>query len=261
MRSRICSSSLSGCQPTLSHLTEIWELALRGFGSRERKVSLTHLVGDRERVVSQDLNELVREAGSPAVLNNLTLSAEQDNPHQEVLIQIGPGRDTSVTVEAQDHTWAIGRHTEVMEKFNNTRRWYSPGKPVKFLSWPEKAKSSPLTLKRAILGLVGIVLATASALLMLLIVEAYTALIIMPTYLLVKRISHHQAVPFGGALLEFVSLAVICATLYAVALVLLASKSKVIIRHKKSWTKGRIALVGTVAGVIAAIASVLALFK
>ena len=117
MRSRICSSSLLGCQPTLSQLTEIWELALRGFGSHECKVSLTHLVEDRERIFSEDLNELVREARSPDVLKNLTLGAEQDNPHQEVLIQIGPGRTTSVTVEAQDHTWAIGRHTDVISTF------------------------------------------------------------------------------------------------------------------------------------------------
>lgn len=197
MRSRICTSSLLGCQPSLSQLTEIWELALRGFGSRESQVSLTHLVEDRERVVSQDLNELVREAGSPDVLNNLTLSAKQDTPHREVLIQIGPGRDTSVTVEAEDHTWAIGRHTEVMERLNNTRRWYTPGDPVKFQSWPEKFKAPPLTLKRAGSGLAGIVVVPVVALLLLLVFLIYAALIIVPTELLINRISHHQTVHSG----------------------------------------------------------------
>jgi hypothetical protein len=261
MRSRICSSSLLGCQPTLSQLTEIWELTLYGLESAERKVSLTHLVGDRERVVSQDLKELVREAGSPDVLNNLTLSAEQENPHREVLIQIGPGRDTSVTIEAQDETWAIGRHTQVMEKLNDTRRWYTPGEPVKLLSWPEKSKARPLTLKRAILGLVGIVLAVAGALLLVVLVEVYLAIAIVPTYNLVRAISHHQAIYFGGVLLEIISITVVCATLYGLIIVILSSKSKVVIKHKKFWDKGRIALVGTLAGVIAAIASVLALVK
>jgi hypothetical protein len=218
-------------------------------------------VEDRERVVSEDLNELVREAGSPDVLNNLTLNAEQDNPHQEVLIQIGSGRTTSVTVEAQDHTWAIGHHTEVMEKFNNTCRWYTPGEPAKFLSWPVKVKAPPFTLKRAVLGLGGIVLAITGALLLLVVAEAYTALTILPTYLTVKKLSHHRDVPFGAVLLDFISLTVVCATIYAIVLVLMASKSKVIIRHKKFWTNGRIALIGTLAGVIVAITSVLALFK
>lgn len=261
MRSRICSSSLLGCQPTLSQLAEIWELALRGIENHERKVSLTHLVGEKERITSQDLDELVQEAGSPDALSNLTLSGIQDNPHREVLIQVGPGRSTSVTIEAEDHTWAIGRHTEVMEKLNNTRRWYAPGDPVKFASWPERKKAPPFTLKRAVLGPIYVVLAAAAALLSLAVVEIYVGLIIEPTYLVVKNISHHRVIQFGGILLEFVSLTVICITVYAVIKVLMASKSKVVIRRERVWTTNRIALVGILAGVVAAIASVLALFK
>ena len=261
MRSRICSSSLLGCQPTLSQLTEIWELTLRGIENHEREISITHLLGDNERVVSQDLDELVREAGSPDVLDNLTLSAKQDAPHREVLIQVGPGWRTLATIEAEDHTWAIGRHTEVMEKLSKSRKWYAPGAPKSSLSWPAKRNRPPSPLRRAIEILIAIPLALAGAFLAFAIALFYLALIIEPTTLIVQRIKHHQIIPFGGVLVEVVSLAVICATLYAITITIMAGTSKVIIHRKKFWTPNRAVLIGTLAGVVGAAASVMALLK
>jgi hypothetical protein len=263
MRSRICSSSLVGCQPSLSQLAEIWDLALRGVDNQERQVSLTYLIEDRERIVSQSLDALIKEAESPKVLENLTLSARQYDPHREVLIQVGPGRKTLVTVEAEDHTWAIGRHTEVMERLSKTRKWYAGGEPAKFLSWPEKGvRKEPLfSVKNAAMLVSAWVIAAVAVVATLVIAELYIGIVYLPTYLVVQAIRHHRDILFGGILLEFSSLAVISATVYVIGVAIAGTKSKVIIQPKNFWSKRRVAVISTLAAVIAAIASILALFK
>jgi hypothetical protein len=261
MRSRICSSSLSGCQPTLSQLTETWELALHDIENDERKVSLTYLLGDNERIVTRDLDELVREAGSPNTLNNLILNVTQETPHREVLIQIGPGRRTLVTIEAEDHTWAIGRHTEVMEKLNKTHKWYALVSPARPVSWPEKRMNRSSALRNTLIALIAIPLGFAGAILLVAVATAYIAIVYEPTALIVQESKHHESIHPGNIILEFVSLAVICVTFYAATMSIMAGTSKVIIHREKFWSPNRLVLIGTLAGIVAAIASVLALLK
>jgi hypothetical protein len=240
-----------------------WDLALCGIDGPDRQVSLVHLVEDRERITSETLERLVEEAGSPATLGNLTMSARQPSPHREVLIQLGPGNATIVTVEAEDNTWAIGRHTEIMERLNSARKWYSLGKPAKFLNWPsqkKKPKPGPLSLIKS-LGALAVSLVGGFALLAL--IEVYVASIVFPPYLLVRHIADHQKFSAVGAALELLwSAIVIVGTVWLIILVLRASRSKVIIAaHEPFFSSIRLAIIGAVTGIILAIAAVLALFK
>jgi hypothetical protein len=262
MRSRICSSTISGCQPTASRISKIWDLALRGIDEAKRELTLTYLVQNRERITATDLDSLIKEAESPEVLDNLTLNARQRDPHRDVLIQIGPGKDTSVTVEAEDHTWAIGRHTEIMEALYSTRKRYAPGKPPKYISWPDSRRPNKQSIaKRSALFIVtgvGTVIVTFALWIALTI---YVALIVEPPYILIDRAIHHESIHARTKAFVIVSLALICVTVYLVAAAFFANQSKVIIHKKTFWTKSRIASSGVIAAVVSALAAVLALLK
>jgi hypothetical protein len=242
-------------------MSKIWDLALRGIDEVKRDVTLTYLVQSKEKITATDLDSLIKEAESPNVLDNLTLSARQGDPHRDVFIQIGPGRDTLVTVEAEDHTWAIGRHTEIMEALNTTRRRYTPGKPPKYVSWPTSWAKEQTTGKRTAAPFLswagGLIVSIAMGTLLLF----YAILLVEPPVILIQRAVTHQPINTITKVFAFVSFALICATLYFVAAAFFASQSKVIIHERTFWTKNRIAGAGVIAAAVSAIAAVLALLR
>jgi hypothetical protein len=135
-RTKSRSSSLSGCRPDIEQLSDAWEIALSGVNSEQRDVSLTYRKRDRnldnglesERVTAHDLKSIIDEAGKPARLSNLTLTASQDAPSREVIIKIGPGKHTIIFVEAEaaDYAWVSDTHKELLGKFRDTQKWYAP---------------------------------------------------------------------------------------------------------------------------------------
>src|SRR6202046_2458788 len=112
---------VKGYRPSLEQLESLLELAQRGIDSTDTVARLTYLQGDLE-IYPQDhegiilpshLAEIIKEAGEPNELNNLTFSIDQPCPNRRVEISIGPGVWTNYRVESDDQTWAFGRYHEV----------------------------------------------------------------------------------------------------------------------------------------------------
>ena len=127
MRYKNCFTSLRGCQPTLEQLAKAWHQVVQGLVGQERCIELTHLIEPEtyelqsqfgillrrqsERVESIDLSSLAEDIGDWHSIKNLTLSAYQQTPYRRALIEIGPGKETTVKFEAvaDDHAWVVTR--------------------------------------------------------------------------------------------------------------------------------------------------------
>ena len=121
-----------GYRPTRSQFEELLELAQRGIDG-DSAASLRYSQGDLEiyseddlrRVTPDDLDAIIREAGDPEELTNLTFCIGQDSPVRMVTIVIEPDDWTMYEVESEDQTWAFGRYHELTEKLLGDRSLYS----------------------------------------------------------------------------------------------------------------------------------------
>ncbi|KAB2380660.1 hypothetical protein [Actinomadura montaniterrae] len=259
-RSRICTGELEGCRPTLEELSNLWNLALKGFDSPDKEVELVHFIKDRERVRQKTLIELIREAGEPALLDNLTLKAHQDSPLREVEIKIGPGRATSVTVEAEDHTWSIGRHSEIMEKLLHTRKWYALGDRTR-PEWPKGKKRRGVgELAKDFLLFALQMLISIPALLALLF---FFALLIAVPAAIVRNIidpRHNSVTGFVATAfpLELIFFLVVGISWYTV---IKNSRSAVVVRAEPIITPLRLTIIATTTTVIGTVVAIVAAMR
>lgn len=111
---RVRQGRIQGFQPDRQTLESIWELACRGF-SKDSITSIECRHGERRLTGTNLAKTLSRATGTP-LLNDIELHAKQEQPRREVSLKIGPGRWTVHSVESEDHTWALGRHAELMER-------------------------------------------------------------------------------------------------------------------------------------------------
>lgn len=246
-----------GCRPSLEELSSIWELALRGIDGPDKKTLLVHFVEDRERIRQETLDALVQEANEPATLDNLTLNAQQNDPLREIEIQIGPGRETSVTVEAEDHTWAIGRHAEIMERLTKTRKWYAMG-DGSIPEWPKKKQEKTDSLLAQSLKLIFNLAVGAPAAFMVYI--ALLFLVAAPVFM-VDGMIHHKHITGLAVALFAIDLAIIVAAIFLALLVVKDSKSMVVIRPEPLITTSRIAIVTTATAIIGAVSAIIGVVK
>jgi hypothetical protein len=128
-RGRVC-----GYRPTREQLEGILELAQKDIdGNSVANLKYSH--GDEEvyshgnhgKILSDNLSEIIREAGNPDELNNLYFSISQDSPARRVDIQIGSGDWATYLIESDDQTWAYGRYHELTEMLLANRSLYSKG--------------------------------------------------------------------------------------------------------------------------------------
>ena len=221
MRYKSRSSSLSGCQPDIRQLSDAWEIVLPGVNSQEREVSLMYRKRDTnsenvlesERVTAYDLRSVVDEAGEPARLSNLTLTASQKVPSREVIVKIGPGRRTNIFVEAEaaDYTWMTNTHKELLEKFRETQKWYAPS------GW-WKVGRKLTSLSNSLPALVSLILFAALALLILFVGAYYYFIVIQVPYELIAGLVRHEKWSKSDTFYLLSSLAVIAVTLQAISL-------------------------------------------
>jgi hypothetical protein len=131
-RGRVC-----GYRPTREQLEEVLELAQKGVdGNSVAYLRYSH--GDEEvyshgnhgKILPDNLSEMIREAGNPDELNNLSFSISQDSPARRVDIQIGSGDWTTYLIESEDQTWAYGRYHELTEMLLANRSLYAKGNSV-----------------------------------------------------------------------------------------------------------------------------------
>ncbi|WP_157430031.1 hypothetical protein [Actinomadura oligospora] len=249
-RSRICTGELQGCRPTLEQLSEIWSLALKGFDNPDKKILLTHFIKSRERVRQDTLEALAQEAGNPATLDNLTLKANQEIPLREIEIQIGMGRLTSVTVEADDHTWAIGRHTELMERFLKTRKPYAFGS-IRVPEWPKSSPKKASTLRSGLEFLASLIFGLPIAAAAFL---AVVFLVAVPVHL-VNALIHGRHVTNVAALTFPFELVALAGVIVFIMIAFRHSRSAVIIRYEPAVTPLRITMITATTGVVAVIIS------
>jgi hypothetical protein len=172
----------------------MWQLALGGVDGKDREILLVHSIQGRELIRQHDLGNLLQEADNPPVLENLSLTARQESPFREIKMEIGPGRLTSVTVEAEDHTWAIGRHIEIMEMLAKTRsRWAAENADIP--EWPKKGGKkyhfNPISVGTA-LGAIAAV-SVGSVLGVALLALAATFVFDVPYYL-IRDLTHHEKI-------------------------------------------------------------------
>lgn len=111
---RVRQGRIQGFQPDLQTLESIWELACRGFS--EGSITNIECRHGERRLTGTSLTKILSRATGTPLLNDIELRAKQEQPRREVSLKIGPGRWTTHSVEAEDHTWALGRHAELMER-------------------------------------------------------------------------------------------------------------------------------------------------
>ena len=253
-RTRICTGALVGCQPRWRNLEQAWTLALRGIDNN-RDILLTHIVEGREIVREETLEKLRSEAGDPVILDNLALKVAQQSPFRVIEIKIGPGRITSVTVEAEDHTWAIGRHTEIMEKLVKTRRRLALGSGS-VPNWPKSRSMSLGSLSRSVVKAVS---GMALGVLIGIFLIYLAGLVYWPPYQIIWGLSHHKAIPHGDIIRVPFSIAILAIVFAVILTMISASKSRVIVHDKPFWTSSRTAIIASIAAVVSALAGVVAL--
>jgi len=135
MKYREISTSLTGCQPTVEQLIQVWQQVLEDFQDMDRKIVLTYksrrnIVGlngsirrESERIESDSLDKLFDEIGAWDVLDNLTLHASQEAPYRKVFISIGPGRGTTIRLEGlSDDHWLITGRVRLVKELSLTNR-------------------------------------------------------------------------------------------------------------------------------------------
>lgn len=217
---------------------------------------MTHIINGSEIVREQTLEKLKLEAGDPASLDNLNLKIMQESPVCEIEIQIGPGRMTSVSVEAEDHTWAIGRHTEIMESFTKTRAKWAFGAD-RIPQWPKRRSISP---GQAAVTFVKNAGNWGGALLSLLLFLVIFGFIIGPPSVIAFSLSHHRAIPHATMIrLPFTAACIAIVTVMSCRIATV-SKSKIIVRDKSFWTSNRTAMIASIAAVLSAFAGIVSLF-
>jgi hypothetical protein len=216
-----------------------------------------HFVEGREEIDQTSLMGLVSEADSPASLDNLTLTTRQDSPLREVTIQIGPGKETHVTVKADDHTWALGRHTEIMERLNKTRKWYAAG-DAHVPEWPKKPdKARRAAAIRFIITVIQITIGLPVALALCLA----AAFVIDIPYIVGYRLIHHQAITGILLTLLFIDLVAISGIIFAISMSFAASRSRVIVSIQPFLTPGRISAITATTAMIGAITAIIGIIR
>lgn len=121
-----------GYRPTRSQLEEMLDLAQRGIDG-DSQANLTYSQGDLviypednlKRVTPDDLDEIIRQAGEPEELSNLSFAIAQESPVRALAIEIRSGDWTEYVIESEDQTWAYGRYHELTEKLLSDRSLYS----------------------------------------------------------------------------------------------------------------------------------------
>jgi hypothetical protein len=255
-RTRICEGRMIGCQPAIDELSELWELSLRGVDSPDRELLLTHDIAGRERVRQENLEKLVKESGDPSNFSNVTLAARQRNPYRDIQIQLGPGYWTSVVVEADDHTWAIGRYSEIMEHLARTRKALAMGQGH-VAGWP---KRRPHPVRNAANGFVRFIGSGILAIGIALAGLVALWILLDPIRLGIYAAHHNDYVPVGDIYLLPFSIGLVAGLGFFVNAVIRASQAKVTIHAKPLWTAPRIAAITTVTAVVGAITGIVALF-
>lgn len=254
-RIRICTGELIGCQPSWRELEDIWALALHGIGADHREILLTYAVNSREIIREETLEKLRAEAGDPIVLDNLTLKVIRQSPICSIVISIGPGRITAVSVEAEDHTWAIGRHSEIMERLLRTRKKHALG-PNHVPQWPVRRRRSIGGTARSLAQTMG---AMVSAPIIAISAYLYASLIYGPAYQIIMDRVHHKRVPH-----RFIVLAPFSVTAVAVAVIIAfiiakACKSLIVVQSRPIWDSNRAATLTSVTAVISTLTGIGAL--
>jgi hypothetical protein len=254
-RVRICAGELIGCQPSWRELEDIWMLALNGIGSDNRESLLTHTVNGREIIREETLEKLLTEAGDPVILDNLSLKLVKHSPACSVEIEIGPGRVTFVSVEAEDHTWAIGRHSEIMERLLRTRKKYALG-PSYIPQWPIRRKYSIGGVVRSFAQAIGSVV---GALVLLILAYIYVNLIYGPIYQIITDYMHHEQVPHRFIILAPFSVTAAAAAVIVALMVAKACKSMVVVQSRPLWNSNRVTILTSATAVISALTGIVAL--
>jgi hypothetical protein len=249
---RICQGTVTNCQPDIDELENIWRLALRGIDAKDRVVTLAYFDGEDE-ITRTSLGDLVLKARTPPTLDNLTLSAWQADPRRKISIQVGLGRETYVFVEADDPVWAIKRYDEVLGGLASTVRWYSYGK-TRVSNWWEKTDVTEFghfVLEEFIFWLfVPALLATI----------AFVEPLWHTPLSVTTELTHHHHV--SGAELGFLAadLSMIAVLVWLVALVVAASRSRVIVAPRPIRIARRLGLLtvtmAAIGGVLAVIGEV-----
>ena len=124
-----------GYRPSREQLESLLELAQRGIDSTDTVARLTYLQGEMEIsprdhegiILAADFAEVIKEAGEPNELNNLSFTIGQPCPTRRVEINIGPGEWTTYRVESDDQTWAFGRYHEITDRLMADRCNYTKG--------------------------------------------------------------------------------------------------------------------------------------
>ena len=130
---------VKGYRPTYNQLQELLEIAQKDFCDAS-DASMIYLQGDFEitpqvdkgKILPRHVDEMIKDAGDPNELNNLSFSISQTAPMQNVEIHIGSGGWTTYRVKSTDQTWAYGRYHELTDKLMSDRSLYakfSAGQP------------------------------------------------------------------------------------------------------------------------------------
>jgi hypothetical protein len=254
-RTRICAGELAGCQPRWKELEDIWALSIRGINSHGSDILMTHIINSKEVVREQTLQELGSVSDDPAVLNNLNLKFTQKSPVCAIEIRIGPNHITSVTVEAEDHTWAIGRHTEIMEKLLKTRGKLALGSGYA----PEWPRRLPVTLGSLVSGFAKGVVGFVATPLLFLLVFLILGLAIVPPFVAVDSLYHHESIPHGTMIRLPFSVTCIAIIIVIAYMTTAASRSKVVVRAQPFWNSSRTAMIGSIAAAVSALVGVVSI--
>lgn len=127
------SRRVQGYRPSRRQLEELLALAQKGIEENAIARLESHQ-GDEQfytrrgigKVESDNLSEMISDAGNPAKLSNLHFSIDQTSPpSRSVEVYIGPGDWTDYRVESDDQTWALGRYHELTDKLLADRTWYA----------------------------------------------------------------------------------------------------------------------------------------
>ena len=270
MRYKSRSSSLSGCQLDIRQLSDAWEMVLRGVNNQKREVSLTHRKRDAtsengleyERITTRDLKSIIDEAGEPARLSNLTLTASQKAPSRttsqkvpsrEVTIEIGPGKHTKIFVEAEaaDYTWMSTTHKELLKIFRESQKWYAPS------GW-WKVGRRLTSLADSLPLLVDLVLLSTLLVLAFFVAAYYYFIVIQVPYELISILVHNERWTTSDAFYSLTSLAVITVTTYAISFMRTHDESIVITKPPTPLlSPNRLKILKTIAAIVAFIAGII----
>jgi hypothetical protein len=169
-----------------------------------------------------------------------------------------------VTVEAEDHTWAIGRHTELLERLTEAQPWYGPRKansPTRS-SKPVADMKPHHLLIRSLRRTFEVTIAVVVGFLAIVLAIGLTAqLLIGPAYQIGNAIFHSHSISHTELAKLPASLLVLLFIVGIASIEIAGRQSKVIIRRKPLLSPTRIAAVTATTAIVVAVTTVLALFK